>query len=203
MNKDGKAADDTKETRSETGANRALMAVLAAGYALQRLFGFVGDLVQARDDGDVKTEQDMRAAAVAAQYLIDWFRAKDVTFDDDLQPLVPATVLDLSRLETLHAEAMHLTLEAIHAVADATEDLWSDRDSLAGFIENMSLDAFGAGPPNRLWVRDRKSGEMVELVREVCGRLKSSGQLVDLDGFPANPFPRDPFPGIKGPSRIQ
>lgn len=203
MNKDGKSADDMKETRSETEVNGALMAVLAAGYALQRLFGFVGDLVQTRDDSDVKTEQDMRAAAVAAQYLIDWFRARDVTFNEDLQPLVPATVLDLSRLETLHAEAMHLTLEAIHAVAEATEHLWYDSDSLAGFIENMSLDAFRAGFPNRLSVHDRRTGEMVELVREVCGRLKSTGQLVDLDGFPASPFPRDPFPGSKGPLKIQ
>jgi hypothetical protein len=203
MNKDGKTADDSKGTRSETGANRALIAALAAGYALQRLFCFVGDLVRARDDGDVKTEQDTRAAAVAAQCLIEWFREKGVTFDEDLQPLVPATVLDLSWLDTMHAEAMQLALQAIHAVADVTEDLWSDPDCLAEFVQAMSLDAFSAGPPNRLWVGDRETGEMVELVREVCARMKSTGQLVDLDGFPASPFPRRPFLAITGPSKIQ
>ena len=204
MMKDGKSANDTREMQSRAGSNGALVAAIAAGYALQHLFDSIGDLRQARDEGDVKTEQDMRASAVAAQHLIEWFRALGVTFDEDLQPIAPATPLDLRHLKSLHGEAMHLALQGIQGAGRVTEDLWSDRDwFVIWFLREMELEAFKAGAPNRLWKIDRYTDEPIEMRREVCARLASTGQLVDLEGFPASPFPRKPFPGIKGSSSKQ
>lgn len=203
MKKDDKMAGNAQETHSRAGSNGALVAALAAGYALQHVFDAIGDIRKARDEGDLRSEQDVKACAVAAQYIRVWFRERGVAFDDDLQPIAPTTALDVSRLKSLHGEAMHLAVEAIHGAAEVSEGIWSDPDFAPTTVLNMSLEAFSAGPPNRLWVGDRKTGEMVELVREVCARLKSTGQLLDLDGCPVRPFARDPFPGIKGPSNKQ
>lgn len=199
MAHDNGIKNDAPKALTDAGWRVALVAALAAGYALQHLHDCICGRRDAMDDGDVRFEQDRRASDVAARHLVEWFRKEGVTFSEDLQPVVPMTTLDFSRLNSVHAEAMHLALEAIHSAADVTEDLWSDRDFLfIWVVQHMSLEAFRAGPPNQLAVRDRQTGEMVELVREVCARLKSTGRLVDLDGVPVRPFPRAPFPSIKG-----
>ncbi|MDC0740921.1 hypothetical protein [Polyangium mundeleinium] len=203
MTKDKETEGNASNRISDAGSREELVASFGAGYALQHLFDSIDGIRQAMDEGDVRFEQDIKACAVAAQYITEWFREKRVAFDDDLQPIAPATTLELSRLKTLHAEAMHMALDAIHGAAEVTEGIWSDPDFLPAIVNDMNIEAFGAGPPNRLWVGDRKTGQKVELVREVCARLASTGLLVDLEGFPASPFPRNPFPGIKGPSNKQ
>lgn len=200
MTMDRKSTGEHNEHAS-AGSNKALLRAIAAGYALQHLFDSIDGLQQARDKNDVRTEQDMRASAVAAQHMIEWFREKGVTFDDDLRPIAPAMPLDLPRLKSLHGEAMHLAFRAIVSAGRVTGDLWSDRDwFFTWFLREMELEAFKAGAPNRLWKIDPYTDEPIEMRREVCARLASTGQLVDLEGFPATPFPRSPFPGIEGPS---
>ena len=197
MKKYDRSVDDARGVLPRAEASRELVASLAAGYALQHLFNSVSELREARNESDIRTEQDMRASVVAAKFLVEWFQEKGVTFEEDARPIVPAAPLELSHLKSLHADAMHLAFLAIVSAGRVTEELWSDSDRFTiWFIRSMETEAFKAGAPNQLWKVDRHTHEIIEMRREVCARLVSTGQLVDLEGFPASPFPRRVFPGI-------
>jgi hypothetical protein len=132
------------------GTDNPIVAVLAAGYAIQYIFDVVPTSRRWFDDEDDSGLRcDMRATAAAIQFIVDMFRQKGVAFDEQLRPMLPAIPLEAARLLSLHKEAVKLAGQALHSAAEATFRMWSDPDWVVLEFE-WGIDRFTAGLPDRI-----------------------------------------------------
>lgn len=143
------------------GTDNPIVAVLAAGYAIQYIFDVLPTWRRWFEDKDndegSRLRCDMRATTAAILFIVDMFRQKGVAFDEQLRPMLPAIPLEAARLVSLHKEAVKLAAEALHGAADATFRMWSDPDWVVLEFE-WGIDRFTAGPLPLYRRANRESG---------------------------------------------